>query len=518
MAQNPFGPGSDDDNPFEALHNMLGPQFAEMFKSGDMSPEALSQIDPAELAKNFPGGQAAFASLMGQVQSMMSASGDDAVNWSMAEDVARKTAAAAGDDHVVEPAQAKQFTSVVSLAQTWLDQATDMPGRAVTTQTWSRAEWITNTINVWQEIAGPVASAVADAMSSAVAKQAPPEMAAMLGQASGMLRTMGGNMFGMQVGQAVGKLSTEVLSGFDIGLPLAAEPALVPTNVNDFMDGLSAPADDVRLYLVMREAAHHRLFSHVTWLKPHLMDAVAAFARGISIDTDRIDSAIATVDPNDMDALNEALSGGLLEPAKSPEQVAALGRLELLLALIEGWVDHVVHTAVVDRLPSASALRETMRRRRAAGGPAEDTLAALVGLQLRPRKLRESAALWAALEEAEEVTGRDSFWSHFDLLPKLEDLDDPKAAVAALIARRDGTEVAPEEGSDSSGTDWDAALAGLLDGNLGDAPVSGLDRADDTSDVDDATTRKQSESDSASETDGGSSSDERPDAGPGDKA
>lgn len=517
MAQNPFGPGSDDENPFEALHNMLGPQFAEMFKSGDMSPEALSQIDPAELAKNFPGGEAGLASLMGQVQNMMAASGDDAVNWSMAQDVARKTAAAAGDDHSIEPAEAKKFTSVVSLAQTWLDQATDMPGRSLTAQTWSRAEWITNTIDVWQEIAGPVASAVADAMSTAVAKQAPPEMATMLGQASNMLRTMGGNMFGMQVGQAVGKLSTEVLSGFDIGLPLATEPAVVPANVNDFMDGLTAPADDVRLYLVMREAAHHRLFSHVTWLKPHLMDALSAFARGITIDTDRIDSAVATIDPNDVEALNSALSGGLLEPAKSPEQVAALGRLELLLALIEGWVDHVVHSAVENRLPSATALRETMRRRRAAGGPAEDTLAALVGLQLRPRKLREAATLWAALEEAEEVTGRDSFWAHFDLLPRLEDLDDPKAAVAALIARRDGTEVAPEEGTDSSGTDWDAALAGLIDGDIGDAPVSGLDRAD-SSEHDDSTTQTSADSGAASSDDNGSSPDDQPDAGPEDKA
>ena len=69
-------------------------------------------------------------------------------------------------------------------------------------------------------------------------------------------------------------------------------------------------------------------------------------------------------------------------------QQAALGRLETLLALIEGWVEVVVSAAVGDRLPGAAALDETLRRRRASGGPAEQTFATLVGLERRPRRVR----------------------------------------------------------------------------------------------------------------------------------
>ena len=78
------------------------------------------------------------------------------------------------------------------------------------------------------------------------------------------------------------------------------------------------------------------------------------------------------------------------------------------------------------RLPAAAALRETVRRRRATGGPAEQTFATLVGLELRPRRLREAAALWAALAER-GADGRDAVWAHPDLLPTAEDLDDPQA-------------------------------------------------------------------------------------------
>ena len=81
-------------------------------------------------------------------------------------------------------------------------------------------------------------------------------------------------------------------------------------------------------------------------------------------------------------------------------------------------------------LPSAEAMRETVRRARATGGPAEQTFATLVGLELRPRRLREAAALWTELSAARGVDGRDAVWAHPDLLPTAEDLDDPAGFVA----------------------------------------------------------------------------------------
>jgi putative hydrolase len=102
-----------------------------------------------------------------------------------------------------------------------------------------------------------------------------------------------------------------------------------------------------------------------------------------------------------------------------------LRRLETLLALVEGWVDAVVAAAAGDRMAGAEALREASRRRRASGGPAEQTFATLVGLELRPRRLREAAALWWGVTEKHGVAGRDAIWSHPDLLPSADDLDDP---------------------------------------------------------------------------------------------
>jgi hypothetical protein len=120
------------------------------------------------------------------------------------------------------------------------------------------------------------------------------------------------------------------------------------------------------------------------------------------------------------------MQAGLFEPPKTPEQFAALKRLETLLALVEGWVDVVVSDALAERLPGAEALRETLRRRRASGGPAEQTFATLVGLELRPRRLRAASELWRTLTTERGSVGRDKVWEHPDLIPTDEDLDDPK--------------------------------------------------------------------------------------------
>jgi putative hydrolase len=149
---------------------------------------------------------------------------------------------------------------------------------------------------------------------------------------------------------------------------------------------------------------------------------------------------------------------GSLIPPKSESQLATLRRLETTLALVEGWVDVVTNQATT-RLPNADAVAETVRRRRATGGPAESAFATLVGLELRPRRLREAAAMWTAVGAAVGPELRDSLWSHPDLMPSGDDVDDPTRLIGALEARSRGEEPARDE--------MDDALDALLRGEDG---------------------------------------------------
>jgi len=268
----------------------------------------------------------------------------------------------------------------------------------------------------------------------------------MAGPLLSMMSQMGGMAFGSQLGQALARLAREVLTSTDVGLPLGPKgiAALLPDAIEAFADGLEQPRSEIVTFLAAREAAHHRLFSHVPWLSSQLLGAVEAYAKGMKIDMHGIEELARDFNPaslNDPAAVEQLLTQGVFEPKATPEQTQALERLEILLALIEGWVQTVVNAALGERIPGAAALGETLRRRRGTGGPAEQTFATLVGLELRPRKLREAATLWERLTQAVGVDARDAIWQHPDLLPGADDLDDPAAFIDRSI------------GGDTSGID-----------------------------------------------------------------
>jgi putative hydrolase len=442
-----FGPG----NPLGALFGMGG-------QGGDNPFGAmLGNLNPNDLGAAFQ-----------QLGQMLSFEGGP-VNWDLAKDIARQTVVAEqpegrSKDRSVSEAEKTAVAEAVRLADLWLDSTTDFPSASGSAVAWSRAEWIEATLPVWKDLADPVAERVGNAMAGVL----PAEMQTMAGPLLGMMRSMGGAMFGTQIGQALGALAAEVLGSTDVGLPLApaGKAALLPQNIAEFGEGLSVPAEEVRLYLALREAAHQRLFAHVPWLRAHLFGAVEAYARGIKVDTGRMEELVGQLDPANPEALQEALAGGLLQPEDTPEQKAALARLETALALVEGWVDAVVHAAAEPHLPHAGALRETLRRRRATGGPAEQTFATLVGLELRPRRLRDASRLWASLADARGTEGRDALWSHPDMLPTAADLDDPDG----FVHRPAGDEL-------EGGFDFDA-----LDKLLGEAAEKREDKNDEGKD------------------------------------
>src|SRR6516162_7202150 len=420
--------------------------FGPPSRPGDDDPKPGDQ-DPSGPSGPFgfgpAGGPNQFADALRQFADLLSYSGGP-VNWELAKNLARHAIAAKGDPSVLANERA-EVTEAIRLADLWLDGVTTFPSGIRIIEAWSRSEWLEATFPVWSSLCEPIAVKGVDAMSSMLnidpsqlGEDVPEEMRAALTGLGGlaglapMLRQLGGAMIGGQTGTAVGELAQEMVGSTDIGLPLGPEgtAALLPAGVTAFGEGLSVGIGEVRLFLALREVAHHRLFGHVPWLRQHLFGAVEAYAAGITVDMTRLREAMPDIDINNPEALREALAGEtLFRPEDTPQQKAALARLETALALVEGWVATVVSAASESRLVHGAALAEAIRRRRATGGPSERTFATLVGLELRPRMLREAAVLWAGLTDARGVDGRDALWAHPDLLPTAEDLEDPESFV-----------------------------------------------------------------------------------------
>ncbi|WP_345750915.1 zinc-dependent metalloprotease [Microbacterium rhizophilus] len=486
----------DDRSPEEEFQELMRQLFGAT--GSQLDPEQFarmdfSRMDPEQLARitGMPIDPATLSQVMQNLQSAFRSSGTG-IDW----DVTKRQALhlANQDGLSVTQGQRADLDQAFHLADLWLSEATAIADLAEAPRAITRGDWVERTLPVWQELAEPVATSVADALTESLSQQVPEDMQGLVANAGQMMRGIGGSLFANQLGHVIGKLSLEVVSGGDVGIPVlpAGTAAILPQNFADLGSGLEIPDDQLALYVAARELAHARLFRHAKWLRLHVLSQVTEFARGVHIDTDRLEELasrfdVSSMDSGSLDELRGALENGALLPEQTETQKRALDRLENMLALIEGWVD-VVTADATSRIPNLDRIAEAIRRRRAVGGPAEDALGALVGLKLRPRRLREASAMWRAVTDAVGIEARDALWDSPDFVPEAEDIDDPSRLIARLEATARGEAPARDEmddalerllaeaqGSDSGhgpgGTDADGPDADGDDAPEGPRPV-----------------------------------------------
>lgn len=464
-----------------AEDNENNEEFLRMFRE---FLEGSGSFDMSELAgaAGLPQDPALIAQMMSQFQSALNST-ETTADESAAQ---RATQVASGRQIPITDEERAAASQAFHIAGLWLSEQTALAPSTETGTVMNRVEWVNGSLPAWRELSDPISDSIGDTLVTALQSQAPEEMVGAISGASKMLRGLGKTLFSMQLGQVVGQLSQEVVSATEIGVPLFADhkAALVPQNVTEFARDLGVPTDQVDIFLATRELAHAGLFRDARWLSLHLTTAIRDYASGLSIDIERMQETIQSIDISDTTELRAAINSGALLAPRTEAQLAALGRIETLFALIEGWVD-VVTADATTRLPKADALRETMNRRRASGGPAEQAFGALIGVEFRPRKLREAAAMWRAIGEKLGSEARDALWSHPDVLPTADDISAPDALIARLT-----NPSAPDEmdldlerllagdfegvgdGGAGAGPETDAA-AELSDGGAGNSDESG---------------------------------------------
>ncbi len=399
-----------------------------------------------------------------QVQAMFASTGDEPFNVALATDTARKAVSATGDQSI-SPAQSAQVDQAAQGGRAVARPGTSLVAPGISTHAWSRAGVVVEaTMPTWRSLVEPVAEGVGRAISGAMRTQieqmgegALPEgilpagmdPKALLGEMEPLLARMSGSMFGLQVGQAVGALAQETVSGTEMGLPLVGDQAvaLLPANVAAFAEVLEVDLEQVRLYLAVREAARVRLFSDVPWLGPQLLAAVrdypatsrstpSARVRPPAGRPDRRRGAPGVAAGPAVPAPTRARPAGGPGPARDlPRPGRGLGRRR----------DRAGHP----RAPAADG-----RPRRGRAAPPRDRRAGREGVRRpgRPRAAptpaaRNAANLFAASRPG-TARGPGRAWGHPDIAPTAADLDDPLGYVERVGA--------------PSGDDVDAALNQIL--------------------------------------------------------
>ncbi|MDO5751050.1 MAG: zinc-dependent metalloprotease [Rothia sp. (in: high G+C Gram-positive bacteria)] len=423
--------------------------------SGMFSLPLDGNIDPEELKNmGLPFDPSMLQGMFSQMQAMFSGQGGAAekgVNWSQVKEQTRQLISR-GSDPSVPTNLEYAAVDAANLADLWLDTATVFERHNIPLEAWGKTEWLDASFSSWRTMIEPVAAEVTESMVMPMPGDVPPEMAQILN--NGVLNNIGATIFGAQTAQALAGLADEVYTSTDIGFPLApGRTALLPNGYAQLSEEIEVPAQEILLYLAVREAALVRLHRHTPWLLEDINALVARYARGIRVDMNRIQDSMSTLDVHSPEEMQEALEGGMLNPQRTEDQELAVARLETLLALIEGWVSLVTEQATRN-LPGSAKMAEMMTRRRIEGGPAEQVFANLVGLEMRPRLVREAQEFWRNFEENHGYEARDGLWAAPETLPTADELETPGAYAAR---------VASQQVSDD---DFDSELQKLLDGGF----------------------------------------------------
>jgi putative hydrolase len=377
----------------------------------------------------------------------------------MIRDISRKYLSAHGE-LPVSVSELVAIQEAFSIADLWINEATTFPALVIPdTCALGRRDWIDSTLSGWEELTKPLVDGMSQAMSEMLNETLTNETGGELGSEefggntpsfsipgfgnmniskssiAAIMGTFMSSLISTQLGQTIGNLSTSVTGANDVALPLTSpiRPQLIPQNVALWGKDLEIPETEIRIYLALREIAAARLFSATPWLREYVRNAISSYGKGIRVDitaiTQQAEDAMSSgeIDPSNPESMTLALSGGMFTPEETPQQRAALERLETVLALIEGWIDAVVTKAAGDRLPSMIKLRETQQRRRATNSPTQQLFATLVGLEVSPRRTREAITFWEKVAELKDIEVRDQIWDESVLLPTGPDLLDAEA-------------------------------------------------------------------------------------------
>ena len=394
------------------------------------------QLNPDELAKvaGFSADPAMLQELFGKVSEMASNfETSEPVNWKLAIDQA--LAISKKSEATVPSSLEVELERAFDIARLWLSEATEFTNPNPPKRL-SRSMWAQDAMPLFKELSEPVANSMSKALSENLGNTLPPELSDILGPAKNFIGNAGSAIFAMQLGQAIGKLSAEVLLSTEIGIPATARPGIVSQNLEEFLRDLETPKSEVLIYLATRELALGALYNQSGWLRDQIITQVREFAAGLSVDLSGIEEIASGFDPEDPESMNQIIEASAMVSPRTPEQQQALERIEALLALIEGWVDFTTLEAT-KRLPNIQAVVEIHNRKRAVSSASAKTFEALLGLELSPKLRREAGAMWQQVSDAIGKEAADKLWAHPDQLPSSDEIKNPEQLLKRISGESD---------------------------------------------------------------------------------
>jgi putative hydrolase len=176
-------------------------------------------------------------------------------------------------------------------------------------------------------------------------------------------------------------------------------------------------------------------------VRERLDELIEAYAAGFRNDPDALSEQLGAIesaaDDTGMDLLERIQRaigepGALIGAIQSDEQRALLPRLEALVAVVVGVVDHVMDEVGTKLISSYGMLTEALRRRRVETGEADRFVERLLGLELTQAVYDRGSAFVEGVIERAGPDGLARLWEGEAMLPSPPEVDAPGLWLARI--------------------------------------------------------------------------------------
>jgi putative hydrolase len=233
----------------------------------------------------------------------------------------------------------------------------------------------------------------------------------------------------------VGQLGFRAMGQYDLPMPRPGrdELILVPAAIDAFASDWSLSADDVRLWVCLRELTHHAVLGRPQ-VRARLDRLIGDYVGAFEPDPHAMEERLGGFDPSDLTSLQAAFGDPetLLGELQNDEQRRLQVPLRSLLAAVVGYVDHIMDTVGRRLIGSYGPLTEALRRRRLEETGGTRILGQLFGVVLDEASYERGQAFIRGIVERAGTEGLERLWHSERELPTPAELDAPGLWLARI--------------------------------------------------------------------------------------
>jgi coenzyme F420 biosynthesis associated uncharacterized protein len=232
-----------------------------------------------------------------------------------------------------------------------------------------------------------------------------------------------------QMGLLLGFMGQRVQGQYDLAL-LTAETTpgrllFVEENIRHTARQMDVPLGPFRTWIALHETTHAFEFEAHPWLRPYLAERLERQLAMFSADANALGRDAAR-------ALGATLRGEgrqddqhWMERIMSVEQRRLFRETQAVMALLEGFGDHVMDTVGKDLVPGVERISARFHGRREQRTPFERAMLRITGMDLKMEQYRKGELFVAGIEQLAGATALRRLWDGPHTLPTPDEIDRP---------------------------------------------------------------------------------------------